>query len=180
MIEWGDKSDRGSRFYVGELRSSEPLSAVDAVRSMFDVMCERVLGEGNAVNFDVLMFEVNCDTGRLISGASTNEGWKSSRTDGCAIRVQEIQDYWYDLVDAGVAADEFSQLIKAKVVEIARIFRDLVVSNMGELRSKAGASGFKFVVFGSTPGEVMLNESFCPGVLVPGPLTTDAKENRTP
>lgn len=160
MIEWVDKSDRGSRFYLGELRSSEPVSAVDAVRSMFDLIRERILGEGNAADFDVLMFEVDCDTGRLIAGASTDEGWKSNRTDGCSIRVQEIQDFWYDLLDAGVPADEFSQSVKGKVVQIAGSFRELVVSAMEELRPKAGERGFKLIVFGSTPGEVVLSESF--------------------
>lgn len=159
MINWLDKSDRQSRFYIGEIQSDEPISIEDAVDFLFAFMQEKILGVGNAINFDVLMFEVNCDTGRLIAGASTDLGWKSNRTDGCSIRVQKVQDYWYDLIDANVAADQFSQLIKKRVVEIACLFKEHVMSALGELRAKSDGKAIKFMVFGSNSGEIVTSET---------------------
>ena len=160
MIAWLDNSDRTSRFYFGELSTSKSLSSKDAIRAMFELLRERIVGKGNAANFEVLMFEVNCDTGRLLAGASTKDGWKHNRTDGCSLRVQEVQDHWYDLIGADVPADRFSESINQKTLEIARLFRECIVAAQEELLSKAGSNGFEFVVFGSDPGQAILSESF--------------------
>lgn len=160
MINWVDKSDRGSRFYLGELPATDRFSANDAARAIFAFMREKILGEGTAEEFELLMFEVNCDTGRLIAGASTESGWKINHTDGCSIRVQELQDHWYDLIEAGIAPAEFSELIRHKVIEVANTFRKLVVVAADELRAKAKHGSFKLVVYGNDRGKAVLDETF--------------------
>lgn len=160
MIEWTDASGRHSHFFVGECLEGSELSIADAIRLMVDLLNQELLGKGHAANFEIVMFEVNCDSGRLIAGASTLKGWQASRTDGCSIRLQEVQDYWYDLVEAGLSAEEFAPAIRRKILEVGTMFRDEIASRAESLIAKASKEGFKLIVFGSNPGEELLSDTF--------------------
>ncbi len=156
VIRWTNASRDGERFFVGE--AGDALTTDVALRALFLAMQERILGEGNAAGFDRLMLEVCCDTGRLIVGASTEERWKGGATDGCSLRVQELQDYWYDQVDAGLADDDFVEAIRRRVEDIGLSFKALVDQSHPTLRAKAAQPGFKLLVFGSSSDAVLENQ----------------------
>jgi hypothetical protein len=159
MIVWVDKSDSGTRFFEGD-SSEVSIPTHVALNSILHVLQDRILGHGNADHFNVLMLEVNCDTGRLIAGASTEKGWERGRTDGCSVRVQEIQDYWYDLLDASMDDAQWASALRQRVLEIGTSFKSLVDASLEAIRSNAGDRGFRLVVFGSTPGDTVMTQIY--------------------
>jgi hypothetical protein len=148
LIEWLDHSDRSSRFFQGEIAQGNEPSTDDAVRALFSFLSERILGQGNAAEFSVLEFEVNCDTGRLTAAASRDAEAGRARKDGCSIRLQQVQDYWYDLVEAGAADEDFARRINAKALEIAQLFLNCVQAAASQLKTQARGERFRFRAYG--------------------------------
>jgi len=153
IIHWTDSSRAGERFLLGE--PEHAITTSMALAALVLALQEHILGEGNATGFDRLMLEVCCDTGRLIVGASTEERWIAGATDGCSLRVQDLQDYWYDQLEAGLAEDDFVEVIRRRVEEIGLSFKALVDQSLITIRQKAARPGFKLLVFGSSSDAVL-------------------------
>lgn len=131
--------------------SEGELITVDtALPALLSTLQESILGRGNAQGFNLLMLEVLCDTGRLVVGAGTEEGWREGRTDGCSVCVPELQDYWYDQAEAGLPDSEFSAAIRRRVKAVGLAFKALIDRSLSVVRDNAGQSGFRYVVFGSS------------------------------
>lgn len=113
-----------------------------------------------AVHFNLLLFEVNCDTGRLIAAATHSDRDTSSAVDGCSVRVQEIQDFWYYLSESDPSDEQFQAGVDHKVHELAIAFREILVSHLGELYRTSSSQRFRYRVYGSDPGVVVYEESF--------------------
>ena len=158
MTVWTDKSDSKSRFFDGgECKAS---SVDSALAELFSCLQTRILGNGTATNFDLLLFEVNCDTGRLIAAATTSDKHASGQVDGCSLRVQEVQDFWYDLLDSGPSDQEFSVRITEHVRELGNAFRNGLMPYLEELRRSCASSGFSYRVYGGEPGVAIYEEAF--------------------
>lgn len=160
MIEWTDKSDRQTRFFVSEDNNHSGLEVELLLKDVVAFLCTNVIGYGNAVEFGVILIEVNCDTGRLIAGVTTLENQAAGLTDGCAVRCQSLQDFWYDLDESEMSDDVFDRSIRSKVLEIGRLFREHLVLRLNDITPKASVNGFEFVVYGSIPGRVEHREFF--------------------
>lgn len=150
MTKWTDKSDRNSRFLDGG--ESNAASISEALKDVFACLQSNIFNKGTALNFDLILFEVNCDTGRLIAAATTSEQHAVGVADGCSLRVQEIQDFWYDLLEKGPSDAEFTEDIAQYVRKLGLAFRDQLVSHPEELRQSSSANGFAYRVFGSEHG----------------------------
>jgi len=157
MIAWQDGSGRRGRFYDA---STVALSLDEALTEMLEQLRTNIIGKGNAAGFDILMLEVNCDTGRLLAAATTEAKRSNGMTDGCSLRLQELQDYWYELVEEGVPDEEFTRRLMQHISNVGRIFREKIASSLEELRQYCSKDGFKFVVFGSEPGLEITVERF--------------------
>ena len=160
MIDWHDKSDRTSTFFDGQVRGDSATTTAAVLTDVFDFLLSKIVGKGNAAEFDRLFFEVNCDTGRVLAATTTNERRENGRIDGCSVRIQEIQDYWYDLIESGISDKEFTQAIASKVTELGQIFHREMSVHLEELRKNCSKHGFKYIVFGSEPGVAYLDEHF--------------------
>ena len=157
MTTWIDKSDSRGRFYDG---GDTNLTAVESLSSLVDFLRRRALGDGNAKAFDLLLFEVNSDTGRLIVALTTMEKRMQGKSDGCSLRVQEIQDFWYDLFESEPPDDEFTLRITDYVRNLGMTFRSELLSHIQELLRSSSPTGFRFIVFGSDPGKSVYDEYF--------------------
>ena len=160
MIEWNDKSDRASRFFDGQIRGDSRANADDILKDVFEFLLTSIVGEGNAVDFDCLLLEVNCDTGRVLAAATTNENRDKGMIDGCSVRIQELQDHWYDLLEGGASDEEFSLAIANKVTELGQAFRSFLVKSLDDLRRNCAEGGFNYILYGNDPGVSYLDEHF--------------------
>ena len=160
MIEWTDKSDRGSAFYDGQVVENESTNIETTLTEMFDFLVSNIVGKGNAAEFNRLLFEVNCDTGRVIAAATTDERRENGLIDGCSVRIQSLQDHWYDLLESGRSDQQFAEGIANKETELGRAFRNALIERLDDLRRTCSAGGFEYVAYGSDPGEVLVQEHF--------------------
>jgi hypothetical protein len=158
MTKWIDRSDAHCRFFDGG--ESHAANTTQALRDLFECLQSRIIGTGAARDFDLLLFEVNCDTGRLISAATTSVQHASSVADGCSVRIKEVQDYWYDLLESGQSDAQFSAAVTQMVRELGIAFRDVFVRKLDELNLVCSPHGFTYRVFGNDPGVVVHEELF--------------------
>jgi hypothetical protein len=131
MTTWTDKSDSKSRFFDGG--ESKAVNIDGALAELFACLQKEIVGKGTAKNFNLLLFEVNCDTGRLLAAATTSDQHRSGFVDGCSLRVQAVQDFWYDLLDTGPTDQGFSAGITKQVRELGMAFRDMFIPYVEEL-----------------------------------------------
>jgi hypothetical protein len=160
MIDWKNKSDRRSTFFDGIIHNNFDPSMQETLAEVMRFLVLTIIGKGNAAKFDKLLFEVNCDTGRVLAAATTHENMTKARIDGCSVRIQKLQDYWYELIDSGMPEKEFENAIADKVVELGQMFHRLLSVHTEELRKNCSDRGFIYTVFGSEPGVVHLEEHF--------------------
>ena len=119
-----------------------------------------IIGKGTATNFDLLLFEVNCDTGRLLTAVTTSDQHVSGIVDGCSLRVQEVQDSWYDLLESGPSDEQFSTGVTQQVRELGMAFRERFIPHLEELKRSCSSDGFTYCVYGSDPGISIYEETF--------------------
>lgn len=156
MTTWTDKSDSKSRFLDG----GESISTTaEAVEELFGCLQAEIVGKGTASNFNLLLFEVNCDTGRLLAAATTTDKHASGTVDGCSLRVQEVQDFWYDLLESGPSDEQFSKGIRQRVLELGNAFRGVFTAHIEELAKSCSGDGFTYRVYGSDPGVAVFEET---------------------
>jgi hypothetical protein len=160
MIHWHDKSDRRSAFFDGQVREDGANSVEAILADMLAFLIANIIGKGHAIEFDKLLLEINCDTGQVLAAATTEDRTQDGRSDGCAVRIQQIQDHWYDLVDGRPTDEEFMAGIANEVSELGRVFRDLFVNRLDELRKRCSKHGFEYIVYGSEPGLAYFRERF--------------------
>lgn len=158
MTTWTDKSDSKSRFFDGG--EAEGHTTREAIDKLFACLRRDVLGKGNSAEFDLILFEVNCDTGRLLVAATTREGYLKGLVDGCSLRVQEVQDFWYDLLEKGLSHEQFSAGVGRHVRHLAMLLRERLVPCLDELKHSCASAGFTYRVFGSDPGTALYEEEF--------------------
>jgi hypothetical protein len=154
MTTWIDKSDRRGTFFDGG--DFAGLSPIDCFRELFQCLREKIVEREAFGQFDLLLLEVNCDTGRVIVGVTTHDRHSSGKLDGCSLRCQFIQDYWYDLLESEPSDDEFTTGISARVREMGMIFRDTLIAS----ESPSFSKGFLFRVYGNDRGVVVYEEEF--------------------
>lgn len=158
MITWEDKSGSRGQFFEGS--TDMPVSIESALDALFGKLGEAVLETRAAERFDLLMLEVNCSTGMLIACATTQQQWQKGRSGGCSLRVQSVQDIWYDLEEAGVSDSEFDEQISQYIDGVGVMYRELVRQNLAHLQSRCDKDGFEVIVFGEEPGKRYLSEKF--------------------
>lgn len=157
MTMWTDKSDSKSRFLDGG--ESTATTTAGALAELFTCLRTEIVGKGTATDFDLLLFEVNCDTGRLLAAATTSDQHASGTVDGCSLRVQKVQDFWYDLLESGPSDEEFSTGIGQHVLELGKAFREVFMAHLNELARYCSGDGFTYRVFGSDPGVAIYEEA---------------------
>lgn len=148
MIVWTDGSDARGRFLDGI--ASQEMSLNEALGGLLETLLSVIPEREHP--FDLLMLEVNCDTGRMIAGCTTEEGWRGGKVDGGSVRLQSLQDFYYDLVDAQTSEAELVGAVRRKVEDVGALFRERVEANLGRLRALSRDSGFTLRVFGSDNG----------------------------
>jgi hypothetical protein len=158
MTTWVDKSDSSSRFLDGG--ESTASSRTEALKDLFACLRNEIIGNGTAIEFNLLLFEVNCDTGRLIAAATTADQHTSGVIDGCSLRVQEVQDSWYDLLESGPSDEQFSAGVTKAVRELGMEFEHLLVSELDVLKQSSSPNGFKYRVYGSDPGVAIYEKEY--------------------
>ncbi|MDP1563493.1 MAG: hypothetical protein Q8M16_19090 [Pirellulaceae bacterium] len=156
MTTWTDKSDSKSRFLDGG--ESTASTTAEALVELFGCLKTEIVGKGTANNFNLLLFEVNCDTGRLLAAATTSVKHKSGIVDGCSLRVQEVQDFWYDLLECGPSDEQFSTGIRQRIIELGKTFRGVFTAHIEELAQSCSGDGFTYRVYGSDPGAAVYEE----------------------
>jgi hypothetical protein len=158
MTTWMDKSNSKSRFLDGG--ESTATTTTEALRDLFACLQGEIIGKGVAADFDLLLFEVNCDTGRLIVAATTTDRQTSGVVDGCSLRLQAVQDFWYDLLESGPSDQQFSAGVTHKVRELGITFRQVFETELDALKQSCSSNGFTYRVFGSDPGVLIYEKPY--------------------
>ncbi len=154
MTIWVDKSDKRGRFFDGGDFSGQKPS--DYIPELLNCLLDKVVGHEEFGKFDLLLFEVNCDTGRVIAAVTTLEKYLHGSVDGCSLRSQFIQDFWYDLLESKPSDEEFTAAISEKVRELGAAFRTGFIETANPIFS----SSFTYRVYGNDREVVVYEEIF--------------------
>lgn len=148
MKTWEDLSDSKTRFFDGgNSESDDPSRELEV---LFDYFNKHLLGSGNTKEFDLLLCEINCDTGRIILAATTHEKRNKKLIDGCSLRIQKIQDYWYDLNESGLPEESwvlFSKMILAYAHELGLKLKEIILKHLEKLKQECSVKGFAFLMY---------------------------------
>ena len=132
-MNWIDKSDGKVPFFVTE---SDTLVNEASLASVFGSVLDYIgghLASGRWVGaVATVLLEVNCDTGRVLVALSSTRTLSASKIGACAVRMQKLQDFWYDLDESGVGAAEFTSRINEEVQRIGQIFSEVLTSKKAE------------------------------------------------
>lgn len=106
-------------------RTDSPATLSEAgLAVLFESMLAQIFrGAGEPIKPAALSLEVGCDTGRIILAIADSA--RSAKV-GCSVRLQSLQDVWYDLDENGVSADTFSQSVTDTVREIGYVFHSSI------------------------------------------------------
>jgi len=161
MMEWIDKSDSKSRFFVSECDSGiEGAEFIAFISELLLFVSRTVIGDLHPIKYDKLFLEVNCDTGRVIIASSTDEGRTRGHLDGCAVTLPRLQDFWYDLDESGVSGEKFSESVRNEILRIGKQFGAGIEAHAEVFLSHSSQSSIELVVFGSEPKEVIFRKEF--------------------
>lgn len=159
-MEWLEKSDAKSRFFVAESTVGLSGSEFSAfIEELLLFVAKQIIGNSSA-DYDSIFLEVNCDTGRVILSPSTEERRASGNLNGCAVWLPRLQDFWYDLDESGVTGDDFSEVIRNEVVRIGKEFGIQIENNLDHIFLDSSNRTIDFVVFGSEPEKVLFRRRF--------------------
>lgn len=148
MLEWKDQSSRQSNSYEGVLPEDHKSGIEEILRALFEFLNENIIGKGNAVDFDQLLFQVSPDTGWVIASAVIAEHFERGFIDACHIRIQEIQDRYYVFADDEELEEndeEFSRCVKSIEREIGQTFHQILSTHLHELRKRCSERGFDYI-----------------------------------
>lgn len=159
-MKWLDKSDSKSRFYISE-SSSEIYGAMfsSLIQELVLFIFETIIGN-HITDYDKLFLEVNCDTGRIIISPSTEENRDSGKIDGCSVRLQRLQDFWYDLDESGVSGEVFNEKVRNEMVRIGEQFGIELENHLEALLLKSSKQSIELIVFGNERDEVLYRKKF--------------------
>ena len=158
LVEWNDISDRDSLLFDGTF-IDEP-SVTDALRQMLNFVRTRFIGFGNAESFDLLLLEVGLDTGRMILALTTSDAHTLGRADGCSLRLQSLQDAWYDADDAGLTDDAFTDTVAEAIRNVGTVFLDILPDSLPDMLAGSSNDGFTFTLYGGDRGVSLMNQRF--------------------
>lgn len=148
MLEWKEYASRKSNNYEGILPTDDHSGVEEILTELFDFLNENIIGKGNAVDFDQLMFQVSPETGRVIASAAIAEQYERGFIDACHIRIQEIQDRYYVFADDEQLEEndeEFSKCVKSIEREIGQTFHQILSTHLDELRKRCAERGFDYI-----------------------------------
>ncbi|MFI4849680.1 MAG: hypothetical protein ACIAZJ_11315 [Gimesia chilikensis] len=148
MLEWKDQSSRQSNSYEGVLPEDHKSGIEEILRALFEFLNENIIGKGNAVDFDQLLFQVSPDTGWVIASAVIAEQYERGYIDACHVRIQEIQDRYYVFADdeeLEANDEEFSRCVKSIEREIGQTFHQILSTHLHELRKRCSERGFDYI-----------------------------------
>lgn len=149
MMEWQELPNPSGQFHSSEVAGPMDTALPIALEGIL-----AKLGHYNAqaATHDVyVMLEANVDTGRIIAAVTSSED--SARRDGCAVRLQSLQDLWYDLDDSLADEVAFTSAIQRIREEIGAEFVALL--RRDGRRAFPGAHRLRLTVAGGEPGEVL-------------------------
>lgn len=158
MTKWIDKSDSAGRFLDGGDLSDKDTTV--ALAELFRCLQAEIIAKANAGEFDLLLFEVNCDTGRLIAAASTSVRRAVGLVDGCSIRLQKLQDFWYDQLANDPSDEQFVAEVKEQVRNLGMMFRSKFIPFQDELIRLSAYGAFTYIVYGGGSTNSVYEEMF--------------------
>ncbi|WP_298863979.1 hypothetical protein [uncultured Gimesia sp.] len=166
MLEWNNHSSRKSNDYEAILPENQEYLIDEILRELFNFLNETLIGNGNAIDFDQLMFQVSPETGRVIAAAAIAEQYERGYIDACHVRIQEIQNRYYVFADNEELEDddEFSRCVKSIEREIGQKFHQILLSHLDELRKQCSEHGFDYIQLesGTDLDAVLLKEHYDP------------------
>ena len=149
MIEWHELPSKRGEFYTGELHGPLDEALPRALRAILAKLSEYAGATHGEVT---VLLEVGVDTGRIIAAVTTDRG-EAGRRDGCAVRLQSLQDVWYDTEETIPDDPGFSEVIDNVCQRIGNEF--LTLLQREGRNCLPDASTLCLVVFGGEPGEIM-------------------------
>jgi hypothetical protein len=158
MIDWRDTPDSRGRFVEG--RADTNCSVDTAIQQVVAFLCDHLAGNGNGEEFNLLMLEVACSSGHLLASVSTEPRWKAGRVDACWLRLQEVQDVWYDLDYRGASAEDFDIGIDRYIMRLGDAFMSDVKARESDFIANCSSAGFDLIVFGAESGVERLRVHF--------------------
>lgn len=159
-MEWVDKSDKGSKFFVGKSDAATDDTSLTRVFASLLTFLTATLSNSWSGRLGAILFEVNCDTGRILVALSAGQPITRECLDGCSLRMQKLQDFWYDLDESGVNGSGFSSRVSDEVKRIGHIFCNVVRARRAELLSMSARGSISVIVYGSVQGEILLHQEF--------------------
>lgn len=151
MIEWTELPGKREKFYSSELAGTLEEALPRALEAILAKLTEYTW----AAHGDVTVFlEVGVDTGRIIAAIASAQQ-EGRRPDGCAIRLQGLQDIWYDADDKLGDGRAFWDEVDGTRRRIGQDFLALLRRRGLEVLPKA--STLHFVLYGAEPGEIVEN-----------------------
>ncbi|QDT64702.1 hypothetical protein [Calycomorphotria hydatis] len=158
MIKWNDISDKHSRFFEGNDENHTSNNYTEALEALLGFLKSDILGKGNSQYVDLFFLKINTDSGRLIACATTKEKYSAGVADGCCIRCQAVQNYWYNLDDSGVADDVFEIKITEHSKEIGAHFKKMLNENVDEIFAKCSVGDATYWIIGIEPNDIIVDE----------------------
>jgi len=147
MIKWHELPSKQGKFFNGEMAGTLEDALPEALTAILAKLAEYTWATRGDVTVHL---EAGVDTGRLIAAIETAE---TTNRDGCAVRLQGLQDFWYD-TDEGVAdEDTFASEIQNMRRKIGSAF--LALLEREGRTTLRDASTLRFVMAGGEPGEVL-------------------------
>lgn len=158
MIQWNDISGRKDIFFEGHIDPEEKISWSQSLHVLFEFLKEKILGKGNALDFDLIVLHYRSDSGRLTLCAATKVNWAKRQGDGCSLRVIELEEYSFNISEQNSGTGVYDEMINAKALEIGEYFLDMLIDCLEDLTLISSSSGFDFHFI--DPEEVIFTRSF--------------------
>lgn len=151
MTEWRELPSKVGQFWeadvAGDLGDALPV----ALASILEKLAEYHWAIQGHVT---VMLEASIDTGRLTAAVVADNGQgAATRRDGCSIRLQSLQDFWYDTDETAADAAVFDAAVEAMRHSISQAFV-AVLQREGRI-AMPDADSLRFVMTGAEPGEVL-------------------------
>ena len=139
------------------LTDAELTSVLD---EMLSLICQADIGRGVYDSQALLMLEVCCDTGRLIMATGSGVGSSRRTRVGCSVRLQRLQDFWYDLDESGVSGECFSAELRQRVQHIGAVFHTLATERTQFICASIRQSTFRALLFDSNPKGAVIERTY--------------------
>lgn len=147
MISWNNISDKKKVFFDGEVFPDN--SDFDfCLNEAFKFFINNIVKIKENRFFDVILFQICCDTGRLIFAVGIQDDWEKGVFDGCSVVIQSVQDFWYAEFEKKHSDDIFSSIINSFSLEVGLKILSLVDEETNNIFQCNLNDKFNFIVFG--------------------------------